>query len=61
MGLSQVEGLDKSGQFNNTPPVHALVAFHKALMELKAEGGVAARAARYKSTQKKKKKKKTLR
>jgi hypothetical protein len=29
------------------PPTHALLAFHQALLELEAEGGIAARAARY--------------
>lgn len=45
--LAQYEGLEKDGQFRFTPPVHALLAFHQALVELEEEGGVAARAARY--------------
>eukprot|EP01060_Flectonema_neradi_P008150 TRINITY_DN15819_c0_g1_i2.p1 TRINITY_DN15819_c0_g1~~TRINITY_DN15819_c0_g1_i2.p1 ORF type:complete len:399 (+),score=99.97 TRINITY_DN15819_c0_g1_i2:67-1263(+) len=47
----QDAGLNKSGQFNNTPPVHSIVAFSEALSELEAEGGVAAREQRYKSNQ----------
>jgi len=45
--LSQWEGLEQNGQFRFTPPTHALLAFHQALLELEAEGGVAGRAARY--------------
>lgn len=30
-----------------TPPTHALLAFHRALLEFEAEGGVAGRGARY--------------
>jgi 2-aminoethylphosphonate-pyruvate transaminase len=40
-------GLEGDGQFRFTPPTHALLAFHQALNELDAEGGVAARSARY--------------
>lgn len=46
--VSQYDGLEKSGQFGNTPPVQAIMAFHQALKEHAAEGGVAARATRYK-------------
>ena len=28
------------GQFNNTPPIHSILAFHQALKELEQEGGV---------------------
>lgn len=45
--LAQVRGLEANGQFRFTPPTHALLAFRQALRELEAEGGVAARAARY--------------
>lgn len=45
----QNDGLDKTGQFPNTPPVHAMMAFRQALIEHSEEGGVAARAARYKA------------
>ena len=36
--LSQWEGLEKSGQFRFTPPTHVLIAFAKALDELREEG-----------------------
>ncbi len=39
--------MEKNGQFRFTPPTHALAAFHQALMEHAAEGGVKARGARY--------------
>lgn len=45
--LGQYLGLEQSGQFRFTPPTHALLAFHQALLELEAEGGVPARQARY--------------
>jgi 2-aminoethylphosphonate-pyruvate transaminase len=45
--LSQYQGFDKNGQFRFTPPTHALMAFHQALAELQAEGGVDGRAERY--------------
>ena len=45
--LAQYEGMEKDGQFRFTPPVQTILAFHQALVELEAEGGVAARAARY--------------
>ena len=44
---AQWAGLESHGQFRFTPPTHALLAFHQALLELEAEGGVAGRAARY--------------
>jgi 2-aminoethylphosphonate-pyruvate transaminase len=47
--LTQLQGLEKDGQFRFTPPTHALLAFHHALLELEAEGGIAARAARYRA------------
>lgn len=47
--VRQNEGLDKTGQFNNTPPVQAIMAFHQALLEHKAEGGNKARGERYSS------------
>jgi 2-aminoethylphosphonate-pyruvate transaminase len=40
-------GLEKNGQFRFTPPTHAIVAFHQALRQHEAEGGVTARGARY--------------
>ncbi len=45
--LDQWKGLEKNGQFRFTPPTHALLAFHRALAELDAEGGPEGRAARY--------------
>ena len=44
---AQWAGLEGDGQFRFTPPTHVLLAFHQALDELEAEGGVAGRAARY--------------
>ncbi len=46
---AQWKGLESNGQFRFTPPTHALLAFHQALLELEAEGGVTARAARYRA------------
>jgi len=46
---AQWEGLEKDGQFRFTPPTHSLLAFHQALLELEAEGGIPARAARYRA------------
>jgi 2-aminoethylphosphonate-pyruvate transaminase len=45
--LGQWKGLEANGQFRYTPPTHALIAFHQALVELEEEGGAEARAARY--------------
>lgn len=45
--LAQLRGFEADGQFLYTPPTHALLAFRQALAELKLEGGVPARAARY--------------
>jgi 2-aminoethylphosphonate-pyruvate transaminase len=47
--LSQWKGLEGDGQFRFTPPTQALLAFHQALRELEAEGGVECRAARYRA------------
>ena len=47
--LAQWQGLEKDGQFRFTPPTHALLAFHQALLEIEAEGGVEARGARYRA------------
>lgn len=38
---------ERDGQWRFTPPTHALLALDQALVELEAEGGVAARGARY--------------
>ncbi|MDB5284543.1 MAG: 2-aminoethylphosphonate/pyruvate transaminase [Bacteroidota bacterium] len=45
--FAQWQGLENGGQFRFTPPTHVLAAFHQALAELKQEGGVNARATRY--------------
>jgi len=45
--LAQWEGLEGDGQFRFTPPTHAILAFRQALLELELEGGVSARAERY--------------
>lgn len=45
--LAQWRGLEADGQFRFTPPTHALLAFRQALAELRAEGGIPGRAARY--------------
>jgi 2-aminoethylphosphonate-pyruvate transaminase len=47
--LAQWQGLEGSGQFRFTPPTHALLALARALEELREEGGVSARAARYRA------------
>ena len=39
--------LQETGQWRFTPPVHCLLALEQALRELEQEGGVCARAARY--------------
>jgi 2-aminoethylphosphonate-pyruvate transaminase len=46
---AQWAGAESDGQFRFTPPVQVLLAFHQALREFKAEGGVAGRGARYRS------------
>jgi 2-aminoethylphosphonate-pyruvate transaminase len=48
---AQWVGLQANGQFRFTPPTHALLAFHQALLELESEGGVAVREARYRENQ----------
>jgi 2-aminoethylphosphonate-pyruvate transaminase len=45
--LAQWKGLEQNGQFRYTPPIQSLLAFAQALEELKAEGGVPGRGARY--------------
>jgi len=45
--VSQWEGFEQNGQFRFTPPTHSLLAFEQALLELKHEGGIAARHSRY--------------
>jgi 2-aminoethylphosphonate-pyruvate transaminase len=45
--LDQRRNLEKTGQYRFTPPIHVIVAFHQALQEFFAEGGVAGRGGRY--------------
>jgi 2-aminoethylphosphonate-pyruvate transaminase len=45
--LDQRRNLEKTGQYRFTPPIHIIVAFHQALQEFWAEGGVAGRGGRY--------------
>ncbi len=47
--LDQWKYMETEGQFRFTPPVQALMAFHQALLELEAEGGVTGRARRYRN------------
>ena len=47
--LAQWHSLECIGQFRFTPPTHALLAFAQALKELREEGGVVARAQRYRA------------
>nr|WP_321458540.1 2-aminoethylphosphonate--pyruvate transaminase [uncultured Cohaesibacter sp.] len=44
---AQWENMEKSGQWRFTPPTHIVAAFLEALKGHEAEGGVAARGARY--------------
>lgn len=44
---AQLAGLDKTGQFRFTPPTHVLLALRRAIRELRSEGGIRARQARY--------------
>ena len=37
----------RTGQYRFTPPIHVIVAFHQALQEFEAEGGVSGRGERY--------------
>ncbi|MDB5559766.1 MAG: 2-aminoethylphosphonate--pyruvate transaminase [Enterovirga sp.] len=43
----QHEAFGRTGQYRFTPPIHVIVAFHQALEEFFAEGGVAGRGGRY--------------
>jgi 2-aminoethylphosphonate-pyruvate transaminase len=47
--LAQLLRLEEDGQFRFTPPTHSLLAYHQALLELEAEGGIDGRAARYRA------------
>ena len=43
----QWKGMEKDGKWRFTSPTHVVLAFAKALEELKEEGGIAARNKRY--------------
>lgn len=45
--LEQWQYMERTGQWRFTPPTHSVVAFHKALEQHQAEGGVTGRHARY--------------
>jgi 2-aminoethylphosphonate-pyruvate transaminase len=47
--VDQWKGFETHGRFRFTPPTHVLRAFQQALRELKDEGGVPAREARYRA------------
>ncbi len=48
----QWKEMDKTGKWRYTSPTHIVRAFYQALDELEAEGGIAARHARYRENQK---------
>jgi 2-aminoethylphosphonate-pyruvate transaminase len=43
----QHQAFEKTGQYRFTPPIHVIAAFHQALEEFWAEGGVEGRGGRY--------------
>ena len=43
----QWKGLEHDGQFRFTPPTHVILALHKAIDQLMADGGIPARHQRY--------------
>jgi 2-aminoethylphosphonate-pyruvate transaminase len=45
----QWQVIESTKQYRFTPPIHCIVAFHQALAEHTAEGGVAGRGARYRA------------
>jgi 2-aminoethylphosphonate-pyruvate transaminase len=45
----QWANFEKTGQYRFTPPIHVIVAFHQALQEFAAEGGVEGRGGRYRT------------
>jgi 2-aminoethylphosphonate-pyruvate transaminase len=47
--FDQWANFEKTGQYRFTPPTHVIVAFHQALKEFDAEGGVAGRGGRYRN------------
>jgi len=48
----QWKALETTGQYRFTPPIHAIVALHQAILEFQAEGGVAGRGGRYRENAK---------
>ena len=44
--MDQFEGLDNTGQFRFTPPIHSMLAFVQALQEYEEEGGINGRSRR---------------
>lgn len=47
--FAQWQGLERNGQFRFTPPTHVLLGLAQALRELREEGGVPARAGRFRA------------
>ena len=47
--VEQWQGLEANGQWRFTPPTHCILAFHQALEEFDADGGVAGRGGRYRN------------
>ncbi|MFI5012160.1 MAG: 2-aminoethylphosphonate--pyruvate transaminase [Hyphomicrobiales bacterium] len=45
----QWANFEKTGQYRFTPPIHVIAAFHQALEEFAAEGGVEGRGGRYRN------------
>jgi 2-aminoethylphosphonate-pyruvate transaminase len=45
----QWQVIEATKQYRFTPPIHCIAAFHQALVEHAAEGGVAGRGARYRA------------
>jgi len=45
----QWQAFERTGQYRFTPPIHVIVAFHQALEEFAAEGGVEGRGGRYRN------------
>jgi len=48
----QWKALETTGQYRFTPPIHAIVALHQAILEFQAEGGVPGRGGRYRENAK---------
>jgi 2-aminoethylphosphonate-pyruvate transaminase len=50
--LGQLRNFEATGLFRFTPPTHVILALRQAIAELEQEGGVAARASRYRHNHK---------